>query len=358
MKEQANGGGGKLVNAASHLIFIIILFVLPEVMMAIAVPHRHSFVFYPSFYFKTLVYIAVFYINYLWVIDRTLVSGNDKRRIGVFILTNIALIIACLALCWVASNIWFPAPPRKVRRPRPEHYEILKTASFFLRDIVMLVLTIALAVALRLSSKWKDFQRQRQELLADQRAVELDNLKSQLNPHFLFNTLNTIYALISVAPDKAQGAVHRLSGLLRYMLYEDGSQVHLEQEADFIENYVTLMRLRLAGREARLSISLEDHGGDNVPPLLFIPLVENAFKYGVTSDDDAPIEIYIYIDGNEVVCTTSNTYTPAATTSDRPNSGIGLANLRRRLSLIYGNKASLNTTSDGHFYNATLRIPL
>lgn len=358
MSEQGNGSRGKLVNAASHLIFIIILFILPEVMMAIAIPHRHSFVFYPGFYFKTLVYIAVFYINYLWVIDRTLVLGNDRRKIGIFIAANIALIIACLVLCWIASNVWFPTPPRKARRPQPEHYVLLKTASFFLRDIVMLVLTIALAVALRLSSKWKDFQRQRQELLADQRAVELDNLKSQLNPHFLFNTLNTIYALISVAPDKAQGAVHRLSGLLRYMLYEDESRVHLDQEADFIENYVTLMRLRLAGREARLSISLEDHGGDNVPPLLFIPLVENAFKYGVTGDDDTPIDINIYIDGSDVVCTTSNTYTATAVTSDRPNSGIGLANLRRRLSLIYGGRASLNTTSDGHSYNATLRIPL
>ena len=192
MSEQGNGSRGKLVNAASHLIFIIILFILPEVMMAIAIPHRHSFVFYPGFYFKTLVYIAVFYINYLWVIDRTLVLGNDRRKIGIFIAANIALIIACLVLCWIASNVWFPTPPRKARRPQPEHYVLLKTASFFLRDIVMLVLTIALAVALRLSSKWKDFQRQRQELLADQRAVELDNLKSQLNPHFLFNTLNTI----------------------------------------------------------------------------------------------------------------------------------------------------------------------
>ena len=113
----------------------------------------------------------------------------------------------------------------------------------------MLTLTLALAVALRLSVKWKDLQQQRRELISNQRAVELDNLKSQLNPHFLFNTLNTIYVLIAVAPDKAQGAVHRLSGLLRYMLYEDTANVMLSQEADFIENYVSLMRLRLSGRE-------------------------------------------------------------------------------------------------------------
>lgn len=358
MKEQGSTRSGKLVNAASHLIFIVILFILPEVMMAIAMPHRHGFDLYPGFYVKTLIYIAVFYINYLWVIDRTIAAGNGRRRIAVFVAVNIGLVIACLVLCWLASNVWFPTPPRHKYRPQPQHYVILKATTYLLRDVVMIILTIALAVALRLSIKWKDLQRQRQELISSQRAVELDNLKSQLNPHFLFNTLNTIYALIAVAPDKAQGAVHRLSGLLRYMLYEDDSRVRLSQEADFIENYVTLMRLRVSGREIKLDIDLGDYGNANVPPLLFIPLVENAFKYGVTSDDDTPISIRICIDGHDIECTTTNSYASEQVSTDKRSSGIGLANLRRRLSLIYGNSASLSTRYDGHIYKATLRIPL
>ena len=355
MKEQG-GRGARLVNAASHLIIIVIIFILPEVMMTISMPHRQGFALYPDFYFKTLVYLAVFSINYLCLIDRTIASGNGRRRIAVFIAINLGIALAGIVLCWMVSNVWFPAPRK--RRLRPEHLTLLKLTTFMLRDLVMIVLTIALAVALRLSAKWKDLQRQRQELVASQRAVELDNLKSQLNPHFLFNTLNTIYALIAVAPDKAQGAVHRLSGLLRYMLYEDESKVRLAQEADFIENYITLMKLRLGGRDVNYSIDLADRGNDNVPPQLFIPLVENAFKYGVTSDDATPIDIRLYVDGDDVVCSTSNAYSAAPAQEKRPDSGIGLANLRRRLSLIYGNRASFATVIDGNIYKATLRIPL
>lgn len=354
MKEQG-GRGARIVNAASHLIFIVIIFILPEVMMTISMPHRH-FTLYHDFYFKTLVYIAIFYINYLCLIDRTIASGSGPRRIAVFIAINLGIALVGAVLCWMISNVWF-STPRK-RRMWIEHFTMLKLTTFMLRDLVMIVLTIALAVALRLSAKWKDLQRQRQELVASQRAVELDNLKSQLNPHFLFNTLNTIYALIAVAPDKAQGAVHRLSGLLRYMLYEDESKVRLAQEADFIENYITLMKLRLGGRDVNYSIDLADRGNDNVPPQLFIPLVENAFKYGVTSDDATPIDIRLYVDGDDVVCNTSNAYTAAPAQEKRPDSGIGLANLRRRLSLIYGSRASFATTTDGYIYKATLRIPL
>lgn len=357
MTDKESQSSGRVVNTASHVIFILILFVLPEVMMAIAMPHRQGFGVYPDMYLKTFIYICVFYLNYLLIIERTLASGSRNRRIGQFIAVNICLLVVGLGLCWL---LWHGHDVPHTRRPHhgPEHNQILKTAMFLLRDGVMIILTIALAVALKLSAKWHDLERQRQELIANQRAVELDNLKSQLNPHFLFNTLNTIYALIAVAPDKAQGAVHRLSGLLRYMLYEDDLKVRLKQETDFIENYVTLMRLRLSDRQARLNVDIAGNEDAMIPPLLFIPLIENAFKYGTDSSDDTPIDISICIEGQEIVCTTSNAYIAGASGGDCKSSGIGLTNLRRRLSLIYGSEASLKTEADGHIYTATLKIPL
>ena len=349
---------GRFAGTASHLIFLLILFVLPEVMMAIAMPHHRWYLMYPGFYIKTLVYISVFYLNYLLVIDRTLVPSGGRRRIGWFIAINLVLIVLGVLLCDLVTRLTFNNP-RPSRYPEPDKWHaILRTTSFYLRDVVMLVLTISLAMALRLSLKWKEIQHQRQELILSQRATELDNLKSQLNPHFLFNTLNTIYALISVAPDKAQGAVHRLSALLRYMLYEDEPRVPLGREVEFIEDYVTLMRLRLSGRQADLNINIEGHEGECVPPLLFIPLVENAFKYGVDAPDDTPISLDIHYEDKSIVCSTSNAYSPARPESKRRSSGIGLANLRRRLALIYSGRASLTTTSDGHIYRTVLRIPL
>lgn len=347
---------GRLVGAISHVLFIVIIFVLPELVMQIALPHRRPPSLFPGFYIKSMIYIAVFYANYFLIIEKTVVDGFDRRRLIAFIGWNILVVGVGLFLSHFMSHLVFPSPRRPVNVSGS--HALLKTASFLLRDLVMLVLTIALAVALRLSAKWKDLQRQRQELLANQRSTELDSLKSQLNPHFLFNTLNTIYALIAINGADAQNAVHRLSSLLRYMLYEDVDNVRLGQEAEFIENYVSLMRLRLFDREVRLSIDLGSHSGDCIAPLLFIPLVENAFKYGTAASDNTPVDIAIFIENNCVVCTTSNAYNTARPVEVNRNSGIGLTNLRRRLSLLYGTKATFGTWSDGNIFTTRLCIPL
>ncbi len=349
----------RIVTPLSHLLFIVIIFVLPELVMAIAMPHRHSFAFYPGFYVKTLIYIAVFYLNYYIVIDNTLVKDVGRRNIVRFILFNIAIIVVGLVLSYIISRYLFPSSRRHASVHEPyDKIRMLKLMSFMMRDMVMLVLTIGLAVALRLSAKWSDIERQRQQMLAEQRSSELDNLKSQLNPHFLFNTLNTIYALVDISPDDAKKAVHRLSGLLRYMLYEDVKAVRLRQEADFIENYLSLMKLRIADRPLQADIDLGGNDEAEVPPLLFIPLVENALKYGNTANDNHPIYISLRAEQGSVNCTTVNSFLPVENLKDNKASGIGLANLRRRLLLIYGNKASFQTTVQGNIYKASLTIPI
>lgn len=357
VSEKLSGSRGRIAGVATHLLFITIIFILPELLMAIAMPHRNGFTFYPGFYVKNLVYITVFYLDYFVLIDRTLGRATDRRAIARFVLWNLLVILCALALCWVLSNVVFPAPRRHGHLPAGSRRALLKAASFLIRDGAMLILTVALAVALRLSAKWNDLRHRHQELLASQRATELDSLKSQLNPHFLFNTLNTIYALIAVDGADAQRAVHRLSGLLRYMLYEDVAAVPLRREADFIEDYVSLMKLRLSGRDVVLTVDLADKATSNVPPLLFVPLVENAFKYGTAGADHTPVEISLVVEGDAVVCTTRNAYTPGEGGREG-SSGIGLANLRRRLTLLFGQKASFGTVADGHLYTARLVVPL
>ena len=143
------------------------------------------------------------------------------------------------------------------------------------RDVVMLILVIGFATALRLGDKWLKLDRRRQDLVNMQREEELKNLKSQLNPHFLFNTLNSIYALIAISPTKAQEAVHELSRLLRYVLYDTSATVSLKQELAFIDNYVSLMKLRLSSA-IRLNVTLDAGNNETlrVAPLLFITLIE------------------------------------------------------------------------------------
>ena len=228
--------------------------------------------------------------------------------------------------------------------------------SALIRDSVMVVLTIALSVALRLGDKWLTLERRRRDMLAEQRETELSNLKSQLNPHFLFNTLNTIYALVEIDPDEARKAIHELSQLLRYVLYETPAEVSLERETEFTVNYISLMELRLGPGHVVSHIDIGSMADTSVPPLIFIPLVENAFKHGNTGHTDSVIEIDIKAADGQIVCRTVNSFDPH-TVLDR-RSGIGIANLRRRMHLIYGRDASLTTTIDTERYTSTLTLSL
>lgn len=348
----------RLVTLLSHTLLIVIIFILPDLMLGLAMPRRWGFASFPMIYLKSTLYVALFYLNYLYIIDRTLCRQGSPRRIGRFVLWNILLLVCALVLSYLISNQWFPDP--RPRHHRPENYvlwrSILRSASFLFRDAVMICLTVGLAVALRLSARWKDIREEQQELLAAQRTSELQNLKGQLNPHFLFNSLNTIYALIEVDGKVAQNAVHRLSTMLRYVLYDEQGLAELRREADFIENYVSMMKLRMGKRPVELSIDIEAEADKRIPALLFIPLVENAFKYGSKTSDNKPISISIAARENTLECFTSNTFVPE--TSNKDSSGIGLANLRRRLALFYGQEAKLNVAVDGNTFCTRLTLPL
>ena len=142
------------------------------------------------------------------------------------------------------------------------------------------------------------------------------------------------------------------------MLYENDGSVRLGQELGFIEDYVALMRLRLGSRPVFVDIEADEYADTMVPPLLFVPLIENAFKYGNTAEPARPISISVRVEGRHIECRTTNDFAPAAAGSDRSASGIGLANLRRRLVLLYGSKASLRTSVEGQTYKSSLKIPI
>lgn len=342
---------GRATSLLSHVLFILIIFVLPEVLMTFARPHRISDLPLWSIYGKTFIYVGVFYLNYFLLIPRTVIGSKRNKKILRLILINIVVIVAALFLSHYL-DVYFD----NVKHFR--HPSFLKSLSFVTRDAMMLVLTVALAVALRLGENLRDVESKHKEMISIRRQTELDNLKSQLNPHFLFNTLNTIYALIEIDPTKAQDAVHQLSGLLRYTLYDDANEVELQREVEFIRSYASLMQMRLGKRPVNLDIDLQNHGAERVPPLMLLPLVENAFKYGNTPVTTDPIDITIKIQDNRLVCTTCNAFVPVTSEGKSKDSGVGLANVRRRLVLLYGSKAYLHTSISGNQYHATLSIPL
>ena len=183
--------------------------------------------------------------------------------------------------------------------------------------------------------------------------------ESQLNPHFLFNTLNNIYSLIAFSPEKAQEAVHDLSRLLRYVLYESSQPfVPLEKDFDFLRNYVELMRIRLPKHVELKTNIVASSPGTLIAPLLFISLVENAFKHGVSNNKPSFIHLDIHQEGAEVVCTIVNSYFPKSPDQDKSGSGIGLVNLEKRLGLLYSGHFSFQCGREGDNYSSYLSITI
>jgi LytS/YehU family sensor histidine kinase len=206
------------------------------------------------------------------------------------------------------------------------------------------------------------FDRQQQEknlaqIQHRQVQTELLLLQQQINPHFLFNTLNNLYALCLVQSDQAPTLILRLADLLRYVVYQ-GSQplVTLQQEINYMQDYLELQQLRVSNK-TELSLSLPEHADQHLlPPLLLIMLVENAYKHGVESTaEPSKVKIQLQLQGNRLIFICENT---VPTQQSAAPAGIGLENLRRRLQLCYGNNYSLSSAASAFGWRAELSIKL
>lgn len=337
----------KALTFVTHLLCLLILFVLPEVLFNYGrTLGGNSLIIYG----KSAVYVLVFYVNYYFLVDNNSL-GTLSGRIRL-VLYNLAIVTACVAALYALQR-FATIPPPHPRHDMQMQFQTMRLASFLLRDAVMLTLTVTLAVAIKLGDNWMKIESRRREEEAMKRRQELDSLRSQLNPHFLFNTLNSIYALIAISPVKAQEAVHELSRLLRYVLYENPSTVSIANESAFVENYVKLQRLRLpSNARVDLSINLGRHSETQIPPMLLITIIENIFKH---SDLSKPVSIEITADSETIVCNTIDT---PRTDKQTNTGGIGLTNLKRRLQLLYGNKASLIISDTNDKFTVTLTIPI
>lgn len=222
-----------------------------------------------------------------------------------------------------------------------------------------MVLLVALAMAIRMSQHMKRVDDLRREAEKTRSEAELTNLRNQLNPHFLLNTLNNIYALIAIDPDKAQGAVQELSKLLRHVLYDNQQDfVPLDKEVAFIKNYIELMKIRVSQSvNVTTDFNIDDNSRILIAPLIFISLIENAFKHGISYSAPSYIHILIEEEGGVVTCEIRNSYHPKSV-NDKSGSGIGLEQVQKRLSLMYDGHYEWHrgTTEDGKEYFSIIKI--
>lgn len=281
----------------------------------------------------TVAYLLVFYLNYLWIVPRFMLKKKDWKR---FLLINMLVLVAGL----LAVDLWhlfinqFMPELMDHTRPKPAR-QFSRVPRYFYGSLVN-ILFIALAVAVRMYQRWQHLEEARKEAEAARAEAELSNLRNQLNPHFLLNTLNNIYALIAFDQDKAQMAVGELSKLLRHVLYENQQDmVPLCKEADFMRNYIELMKIRVTdGVKIDANINVQPNDSTPIAPLLFISLIENAFKHGISPQGTGEIKVDINQVDGDITCEIHNTSYPKRE-NDKSGSGIGLEQVSRRLELMY-----------------------
>ncbi len=271
--------------------------------------------------------IIKFYINYLWLIDHYFF----KKRYTPFLVINIVLWISTFVLARLIIGCHSCESDNLLHIIAPFGF----TSILFAHLIILFFSQVAPALGIKIAERWYGEQQLLRNIEKAQIDMELQNLRSQLNPHFLFNSLNSVYALIAFRPKEAQSSLLNICDLLRYQLYEARTEtITLEKEIKFIENYCDLMKLRLSVNTEVMIDLPSDTCGIKIAPLLFISIIENAFKHGVDPKKESYISLHISVIGSIINCTVKNSNHPKEAT-DQSGSGIGLANLQRRLELLY-----------------------
>lgn len=264
----------------------------------------------------------------------------------------------------VSSNAPFN-PPLQPEDGRGERFHEKKPEpprAFGGQDsVAFIIMTLLLGLNIGAKSFFKsmDDKKRIKELERENLNSQLEYLKYQINPHFFMNTLNNIHALVDIDPEQAKYTIEVLSKLMRYVLYEGNkSMAPLQKELAFIGHYVDLMRIRYTDK-VRISVSLPSSVPDvQVPSLLFITFIENAFKHGVSYQKSSFIEVSIRVDeaNREIAFCCNNSVKPE--TEEKKPGGVGLQNARKRLQLIYGDDYKLKIDSNPEEFRLLLRLPI
>jgi LytS/YehU family sensor histidine kinase len=247
-----------------------------------------------------------------------------------------------------SENPLAPPTPAKSAPPRPLIEEKLLVYGNF---AIKFILTFLLSLGLRIYGRWQTAEEEKYK-------AELSFLKAQINPHFLFNTLNGIYVMAIKKSDKTAGAIMKLSSIMRYVINEGHHElVPLEKEINYISDYVELQKMRLAPN-IHLNMDIRiSNTSYKIAPLLLIPFIENAFKHGISTEKECTIHIQIVQKNKELSLLVENDKIHT-TLKDEEKSGIGVENTKQRLQLLYEGKHQLKISETASTYTISLKIML
>ena len=328
----------KYLKIVLHFFLWLVLFLYPLASL------DSSYLIYRNWVSLTSILLA-FYLNYFVLVDRYFL-GN--RKIVFYSLNILLIVVLYLLIGYVLDfNIFHPSHNGQPIR------EIRSGAMTTVQVILPIILGIGMCVGLKVSTRLHRQQLLLQEVKQTQLNAEIKYLKYQVQPHFLFNTLNNIYALVDEAPNVAKQSIHTMSKMMRYVLHEASNhKVPIVKEIEFLERYIDLMQLRVP-----TNLTLEKNfpivnQPIKIAPLILITFIENAFKHGIDAIKKSYIKIDLEIEKNHIKYTVVNSYFPEKGTIT--DSGIGLENLKKRLEILYPNQFNLAIKEENNAYIALL----
>jgi hypothetical protein len=345
------------IHIAAWLCFLMLPFAFyprPNPMDAAFFTERY---FNPYFIVNTVFIIAFYYCNTYLFVPRLF----DRRNFAFYtvLIFGLMIIYGLMPRIYHAlfGSINFNPNPAAAgtRPPGPPRSRPILSAG----NIVLFLLVFVFSTGIKVINQWLRSEQRNKEIANEKLKAELSFLKAQINPHFLFNTLNNIYALASVQSEHTAAAVMKLSSIMRYVLTEARNDlVPLEKEIQFTSHYIELQKMRLTDKTIIDFTVQGDPLGRQIAPLLLLPFVENAFKYGISTRERSPIRILLEIKKDSLdfyICNQKHLSTMLRVTD---NTGIGISNTKRRLDLFYEDKYALNIEDKSSDFSVKLKIPV
>jgi len=350
----------KILPVTLHVMAWLTLVILPQLIINRFWGNNNYIAW--EFYFNAMVFGLIFYLNYLWLVPRYFLSD---RKALYFILASLVIILLYFFSSYINTH-YIHNPDRekamaeifeKLKEKRPSRRGPFRQMQVYF-FILLSILVTGFSLGLKVLERHSAAEKRQKELEKEKLNSELAFLKNQVSPHFFFNTLNNIYSLIEISKNDAQEAILKLSKLMRYLLYEsEQGKILLSHEIDFMKNYIDLMKLRLSGK-VELKVDFPEKFTEyQIPPLLFVPFIENAFKHGVSYREKSFIHIGLQADGGKIVFRCSNRINRKGETDLVENhSGIGLANVRKRLNLLFPGNHTLKIDHSGDTFDVFVEV--
>lgn len=330
-------------NITVYIDLLFCLIIMPPIIML--VPVDKWLVHNTAFLFTLVVYLYALYFTYR---RAKLPSLFMQRKFGHILLLLIVLVAITILLTR------FPFQHDQLGLPS----EIIKAKRHLRTQTVWFFFLVVTGFSLSIELTFELFRQilSKQEIAAEKNKAELALYKAQINPHFLFNTLNTLYGLVLSQSDKTESAFVMFSNILRYMYTQANTEmIPINSEIDYIRQYVDLQSLRLNKHTHVVLEAQTDDEQIQIPPMILITFVENAFKYGTSSDTDCTILIRIHVRNNHLAFETENSLMRE---KQDDTSAIGIDNCRKRLELLYPGRFTLTAQKEGLLFRAQLNVQL